>query len=155
MTRGKGSSNVTTTKGYDLSSRRSTLKGGLYSCMRLCSRKRASTSPEVTIHSRSTAFSEESRASVPIKTWEMAQKAVDLEWIVTSGEVEALFLEHNLIQEYRPPFNVLLRDDKSYPFVVVTLEDPFPRVMLTRQSHRKGNRYFGPYGRAGKARGTL
>src|SRR5660398_166062 len=56
MTRGKGSSNVTTTKGYDLSSRRSTLKGGLYSCMRLCSRKRASTSPEVTIHSRSTAF---------------------------------------------------------------------------------------------------
>jgi len=102
-----------------------------------------------------TAFSEESRGSVPIKTWEMAQKAVDLEWIVTSGEVEALFLEHNLIQEYRPPFNVLLRDDKSYPFVVVTLEDPFPRVMLTRQSHRKGNRYFGPYGRAGKARGTL
>lgn len=93
--------------------------------------------------------------SVPVKTLEMVQRAVDLEWIVTSGEVEALFLEHNLVREHRPPFNVLLRDDKSYPYVVVTLGDRFPRVMLTRQPHRKGDRYFGPYGRAGKVRDTL
>ena len=57
---------------------------------------------------------------------------------MASSEVEALLLEHNLIKQHHPPFNIRLRDDKSYPYVVITLEDEYPRVMFTRQPHRRG-----------------
>jgi excinuclease ABC subunit C len=92
---------------------------------------------------------------VGAKEREMVSRAATLEWIVTTNEVQALLLEHNLIKQHRPPFNIRLRDDKSYPYIVITLEDQFPRVMFTRQPHRKGNLYFGPYASAAKVRDTL
>jgi excinuclease ABC subunit C len=79
----------------------------------------------------------------------------DIEVIVTGTEVEALHLEQNLVKRHRPPFNVRLRDDKSFPYIAVTLEDEYPRVMFTRERHRRGVVYFGPYANAKKVRGTL
>jgi excinuclease ABC subunit C len=75
----------------------------------------------------------------------MIQEAESVEWIQVQNEVEALILEHSLIQEHQPRFNVRLRDDKSYPFLAVTASDEWPRVMLTRGKLKRGNRYFGPY----------
>jgi excinuclease ABC subunit C len=79
----------------------------------------------------------------------------DFEVIVTGTEVEALHLEQNLVKRHRPPFNVRLRDDKSFPYIAVTVEDEFPRVMFTRERHRRGVVYFGPYANAKKVRSTL
>jgi excinuclease ABC subunit C len=79
----------------------------------------------------------------------------DLEIVVTRTEAEALHLEQNLIKRYRPPFNIRLRDDKSFPYIAVTLEDEYPRVMFTRERHRRGTVYFGPYANAKKVRETL
>ena len=78
-----------------------------------------------------------------------------IEVIVTQSEGEALHLEQNLIKRHRPPFNVRLRDDKSYPYIAVTVEDDYPRVMFTRERHRRGVVYFGPYSSAKKVRETL
>ena len=75
--------------------------------------------------------------------------------IVTGTEVEALHLEQNLVKRHRPPFNVRLRDDKSFPYIAVTVEDEYPRVMFTRERHRRGVVYFGPYANAKKVRETL
>ncbi len=74
----------------------------------------------------------------------LISKIVDLEIVVTDSEVEALLLENNLIKEYAPRYNVRLKDDKSYPYIVVTNE-PYPRVFPTRRIHRDGSKYFGPY----------
>jgi excinuclease ABC subunit C len=79
----------------------------------------------------------------------------DIEVIVTGSEVEALHLEQNLVKRHRPPFNVRLRDDKSFPYIAVTIEDEYPRVMFTRERHRPGVWYFGPYANAKKVRETL
>ena len=79
----------------------------------------------------------------------------DVEVIVTGSEVEALHLEQNLVKRHRPPFNVRLRDDKSFPYIAVTVEDDYPRVMFTRERHRRGVVYFGPYANAKKVRETL
>jgi excinuclease ABC subunit C len=79
----------------------------------------------------------------------------DVETIVTGTEVEALHLEQNLVKRHRPPFNVRLRDDKSFPYIAVTVEDEYPRVMFTRERHRRGVVYFGPYANAKKVRETL
>src|ERR671936_763467 len=78
-----------------------------------------------------------------------------IEVVVTSTETEAFHLEQNFIKRHRPPFNVRLRDDKSYPYIAVTVDDDFPRVMFTRERHRRGVVYFGPYASAKKVRGTL
>ena len=78
-----------------------------------------------------------------------------IEVIVTQSEAEALHLEQNLVKRHRPPFNVRLRDDKSFPYIAVTVSDPYPRVMFTRERHRRGNIYFGPYANAKKVRETL
>jgi excinuclease ABC subunit C len=78
-----------------------------------------------------------------------------VEVVVTRTEAEAFHLEQNLIRRHRPPFNVRLRDDKSYPYIAVTVEDDFPRVMFTRERHRRGVVYFGPYANAKKVRETL
>ena len=78
-----------------------------------------------------------------------------VEVIVTQSEAEALHLEQNLVKRHRPPFNVRLRDDKSFPYIAVTVEDEYPRVMFTRERHRRGNVYFGPYANAKKVRETL
>ena len=85
----------------------------------------------------------------------LAERVDDIEVIVTGSEVEALHLEQNLIKRHRPPFNVRLRDDKSFPYIAVTVEDDFPRVMFTRERHRRGVVYFGPYANAKKVRETL
>jgi excinuclease ABC subunit C len=78
-----------------------------------------------------------------------------IEVVVTSTEAEAFHLEQNFIKRHRPPFNVRLRDDKSYPYIAVTVEDEYPRVMFTRERHRRGVVYFGPYANAKKVRETL
>jgi excinuclease ABC subunit C len=78
-----------------------------------------------------------------------------IEIMVTSTETEAFHLEQNFIKRHRPPFNVRLRDDKSYPYIAVTVDDDFPRVMFTRERHRRGVVYFGPYANAKKVRETL
>jgi excinuclease ABC subunit C len=86
---------------------------------------------------------------------QLPERVADIEVIVTGSEVEALHLEQNLVKRHRPPFNVRLRDDKSFPYIAVTLEDDFPRVMFTRERHRRGVTYFGPYANAKKVRETL
>ncbi len=78
-----------------------------------------------------------------------------VEVIVTRTEAEALHLEQNLVKRHRPPFNVRLRDDKSFPYIAVTVADEYPRVMFTRERHRRGTVYFGPYANAKKVRETL
>jgi excinuclease ABC subunit C len=85
----------------------------------------------------------------------LIERVEQIEVIVTSTEVEAFHLEQNLIKRYRPTFNVRLRDDKSYPYIAVTVEDEYPRVMFTRERHRRGVVYFGPYASAKKVRETL
>jgi len=85
----------------------------------------------------------------------LVARVADVETIVTSTEVEALHLEQNLVKRHRPPFNVRLRDDKSFPYIAVTVEDEYPRVMFTRERHRRGVVYFGPYANAKKVRETL
>jgi len=85
----------------------------------------------------------------------MVDRIRDVEVIVTQSEAEALHLEQNLVKRHRPPFNVRLRDDKSFPYIGVTVSDPYPRVMFTRERHRRGTVYFGPYANAKKVRETL
>src|SRR5213596_3776358 len=85
----------------------------------------------------------------------LPERVVDVEVIVTDTEAEALHLEQNLVKRHRPPFNVRLRDDKSFPYIAVTVEDDYPRVMFTRERHRRGVVYFGPYANAKKVRETL
>ncbi len=85
----------------------------------------------------------------------LPDRVADIEVIVTGSEVEALHLEQNLVKRHRPPFNVRLRDDKSFPYIAVTMEDEYPRVMFTRERHRQGVWYFGPYANAKKVRETL
>jgi excinuclease ABC subunit C len=86
---------------------------------------------------------------------QLTSRIADVEVIVTRNEAEALHLEQNLVKRHRPPFNVRLRDDKSFPYIAVTLEDEYPRVMFTRERHRRGTLYFGPYANAKKVRETL
>ena len=75
----------------------------------------------------------------------MVPQIARFEYIVTDSELEALVLECNLIKEHRPKYNTMLKDDKSYPFVRVTISEPFPRVLLSRQMHKNKDKYFGPY----------
>ena len=89
------------------------------------------------------------------RTRQMVETAETVEWIQVANEVEALMLEYSLIQRHQPRFNVRYRDDKSYPFLAVTLVDEWPRAMVIRGKHKKGNRYFGPYGHAYAIRETL
>jgi excinuclease ABC subunit C len=97
----------------------------------------------------------QSPASLPPRTAQMVQTAESVEWIQVRNDVEALMLENTLIKQHQPRFNVRLRDDKSYPFLAVTLDDEWPRAMVMRGRKRKGTRYFGPYGHAYAIRETL
>ncbi|HYE64962.1 MAG TPA: excinuclease ABC subunit UvrC [Pyrinomonadaceae bacterium] len=89
------------------------------------------------------------------KTRELVRRIRDLEFIVTDTEVEALVLESNLIKQHRPRYNVLLKDDKQYPHLKLTINEPFPRVMITRRIQRDGALYFGPFLPASLARRTI
>ncbi len=81
--------------------------------------------------------------------------AMDIQYIVTSGEMEALGLENNLIKEHRPKYNVLLRDDKTFPYILITTGDPFPRAYIVRKVKRDNHSYFGPIIPGGRARHLL
>ena len=85
----------------------------------------------------------------------MLEKMVDFDFIVTDSEVEALILEQNLIKEHRPKYNVKLKDDKSYPYLKVTVNENYPRVFTTRRKLKDGARYFGPYAKVGAVNETL
>jgi excinuclease ABC subunit C len=89
------------------------------------------------------------------RTAQMVATARSVEWIQVDTEVDALMLEYSLIQQHQPRFNVRLRDDKSYPFLAITLLDDWPRAMVMRGKRKRGNRYFGPYGQAYAIRETL
>ena len=93
--------------------------------------------------------------NLPTRTRQMVETAESVEWIQVANEVEALMLEYSLIQRHQPRFNVRYRDDKSYPFLAVTLNDQWPRAMVIRGKHQRGNRYFGPYGHAYAIRETV
>ncbi len=90
-----------------------------------------------------------------LKTQHLVRHIADLETIVVPTEAHALILEANLIKEYRPRFNIALRDDKSYPYVKVTVNEPYPRVHVTRRVTNDGARYFGPYTDVGAMRRSL
>ncbi len=89
------------------------------------------------------------------RTQTMVQTAASVDWVVVNTEVEALQLEYSWIKEYDPRFNVRYRDDKSYPWLAVTLDEEFPRLQVMRGAKRKGVRYFGPYAHAWAIRETL
>jgi excinuclease ABC subunit C len=89
------------------------------------------------------------------RTQAMLEQAASVEWIVASGEVDALMLEYNLIKSHLPRFNVRYRDDKSYPYLAITVGETWPRAQVLRGTKRKGVRYFGPYGHAYAIRETL
>ncbi|MGH7457599.1 MAG: excinuclease ABC subunit UvrC [Longimicrobiaceae bacterium] len=90
-----------------------------------------------------------------IRLSELVRRTADVDAFVVESEPEALLLENNLIKEYQPRFNIRLRDDKSYPYIKVTLQEPFPRVFVTRRLVRDGGRYFGPYTDVGRMRRAL
>ncbi|MHA7815193.1 MAG: excinuclease ABC subunit UvrC [Pseudohaliea sp.] len=89
------------------------------------------------------------------KTVALVSRIADIQVTVTATEVDALLLEHNLIKSHRPPFNILLKDDKSYPYIFLSSEDRFPRLALHRGPKRRKGRYFGPYPSAGAVRRSL
>ena len=86
---------------------------------------------------------------------QMVHTASRVEWVVVGSEVEALTLEYSWIKEFEPRFNVVFRDDKSYPYLAMSLGEEFPRVWITREKHRAGTRYFGPYTKVWAIRETL
>ena len=90
-----------------------------------------------------------------LKIYSMLPKVDHFEYIVTDSEVEALVLECNLIKEYRPKYNTMLMDDKAYPFIKITVEDEYPRILFAHHMRKDRARYFGPYPNAGAVRETI
>ena len=95
------------------------------------------------------------QSGLAAKTQALMQQMAGVEVTVTNTEAEALILENNLIKTHRPRYNVLLRDDKSYPFIYLSSEDDYPRLVLHRGARRRKGRYFGPYPNAGAVRESL
>ena len=89
------------------------------------------------------------------KIEQMVSRIARFEYIVTDSEMEALVLECNLIKEHQPRYNTMLKDDKAYPYIKVTVGEDFPRVMLARTMKKDKNRYFGPYTSAGAVKDTI
>ena len=85
----------------------------------------------------------------------MVDEIEHIDFIATQTEAEALLAEQNFIRQYRPRYNVRLRDDKSYPYIAISLDEDFPRVYFTREKHRRGRAYFGPFSNAKRVRETL
>jgi excinuclease ABC subunit C len=94
-------------------------------------------------------------ASLHPRTQAMLNTAAGVDWTVVGTEVEAFQLEYSWIKEYDPRFNIRYRDDKSYPYLAVTMSEDYPRVMVMRGAKRKGTRYFGPYSHAWAIRDTV
>src|SRR5579864_3105686 len=108
----------------------------------------------ISLYNRVRSYFQESTDLSP-KNRSMVAKIADIEFLVVKNEVEALVLESNYIKQYRPKYNVLMRDDKSYPYIKVALTEDFPRVYRVRSFQRDGNRYFGPYTNSGAVDATL
>jgi len=108
----------------------------------------------ISLYSRVRSYFQESTDLSP-KNRVMVSQIADIEFLIVQNEVEALVLESNYIKQYRPKYNVLLRDDKNYPYIKVALTEDFPRVYRVRSFQRDGNRYFGPYTNAGAVDATL
>ena len=108
----------------------------------------------VVLKNRVRSYFQSSRNHSP-KVLSMVSRIADLEYIVTGSEMEALILECNLIKKHRPKCNISLRDDKTYPYIKVTLHEAFPRIYATRKVLKDGARYFGPYTNAGAVHETL
>ncbi|GCE25999.1 UvrABC system protein C [Dictyobacter alpinus] len=108
----------------------------------------------ISLFNRVRSYFQESTDHSP-KNRSMVAKIDDIEFLVVQNEVEALVLESNYIKQNRPKYNVLLRDDKSYPYIKVALTEDFPRVYRVRSFHHDGNRYFGPYTNSGSVDATL
>ncbi len=100
---------------------------------------------------RQYVLGQDEREQIPL----MMERTASYDYVVTRSEIEALILEKNLIKQFSPPFNVDYRDDKTYPFIGLTLSDPFPAIKYTREKHREGTKYFGPYTDARAARETI
>jgi excinuclease ABC subunit C len=108
----------------------------------------------INLKNRVRSYFQSSRNHSP-KVKAMVTKIASLEYIVTASEIEALILECNLIKKHHPKYNISLRDDKSYPYIKVTLKETYPRVYITRKVQKDGERYFGPYTNAGAVHDTL
>ena len=89
------------------------------------------------------------------KIEKMVSRIARFEYIITDSELEALVLECNLIKEYRPKYNTMLKDDKAYPYIKVTMEEAYPRILFSRTMKKDKNRYFGPYTSAGAVKDTI
>jgi len=98
----------------------------------------------VNLHNRLRSYFHAS-AQIDRKTRKLVNHIAEIEWIVVGSELEALILEMNLIKKHRPHYNVRLVDDKSYPYIKVHWNDPFPKLTVTRQMVQDGSRYYGPY----------
>jgi excinuclease ABC subunit C len=94
---------------------------------------------------------QDEREKIPL----MMEQVAAFDYVVTTNEVESLILEKNLIRQFNPPYNVDYRDDKSYPFIALTLDDPYPAIKYTREKHKAGTRYFGPFTDSRAARETI
>jgi excinuclease ABC subunit C len=95
------------------------------------------------------------KRDLEIKTRVLVKVVADIEYIATDSEIEALILESSLIKKHRPKFNIQKKDDKRYPYIAVTLDEEYPRVIFTRTVRKNGTRYFGPYTDAKAARNTV
>ena len=98
----------------------------------------------VALKNRVRQYFQSSRDKSP-KILQMVSKIASFEYIVTDSELEALVLENNLIKEYRPRYNTMLKDDKTYPYIKVTVKENYPRIMVTRQIKKDKAKYFGPF----------
>ncbi len=94
-------------------------------------------------------------SSLHTRTQQMVTSAASVDWVTVATEVEALVLEYSWIKEYSPRFNIRFRDDKSYPYLALTISDQFPRISVVRETKRKGTKYFGPYAHVWAVRSTL
>lgn len=101
----------------------------------------------------SSYFRQSTKKSLKIQS--MVSNVAGFEYILTDSELEALILECNLIKEYRPKYNTMLMDDKTYPYVMVTTSEDYPRIVMARRMKKDGNRYFGPFTSAGAVRDTI
>ncbi|HHX76963.1 MAG TPA: excinuclease ABC subunit UvrC [Firmicutes bacterium] len=108
----------------------------------------------VSLRNRVRSYFQKGTALDP-KTRKLVEKTLDLDYLVTDSEMEALILESNLIKEHQPRYNILLKDDKQYPYIKITLQEPYPRIYLERRLKKDGSRYFGPFTSVGAVRSTL
>lgn len=108
----------------------------------------------ISLKNRVRQYFQDSKAKTP-KIQKMVSKIARFEYIVTDSELEALILECNLIKEYQPKYNTMLKDDKTYPYVKVTVDEDFPRIIMARKMKKDGSKYFGPFTSAGAVKDTI